>query len=241
MPQDTSLPLENWPIDKSDIHYDPASQEVTLQREKFDALVRYTQSLLEELEKSEDQRDLAQFRARKAEATANVLQALTEDVTQGTAAVRDWLASPSHSINELSERTGIPYATCHRVINERLGTPDMQIGQLHKILASIAKEPHPSLQPGASRARPRIGISYGPTRRETKILEGVVQGLSNAEIAARLGISKQTVKHQIVSLFSKFKVASRIQLVEAASSLIRRSAQKFPAAYRARDKEGQVD
>jgi polysaccharide deacetylase 2 family uncharacterized protein YibQ len=128
-----------FPIRKSDIHYDPTSQEVTLKREKFDALVSFAQDLLKQLEAVEDARDVQRYRGRKAQSTADVLQALTEDVLEGTAAVRDWLESPGHTISELSERTGIPYATCHRIVNERLGTPDVEIGQLKKFIAVASK------------------------------------------------------------------------------------------------------
>lgn len=132
---------EEFPIQKSDVHYDPASQEVTLKREKFDALVKYAQGLLEKLEAAEDSRDLQRYRTRRAERTADVLQGLTEDVLQGTAAVREWLASPTHTISELSDRTGIPYATCHRIVNERLGTPNVEVGHLKKLVAAVSKRP----------------------------------------------------------------------------------------------------
>lgn len=131
---------EEFPIQKSDVHYDPASQEVTLKREKFDAFVKYTQGLLEKLEGAEDARDLQRYRTRRAERTADVLQALTEDVLRGTAAVREWLASPTHTISELSERTGIPYATCHRIVNERLGTPNVEIGHFKKLVAAVSND-----------------------------------------------------------------------------------------------------
>jgi CheY-like chemotaxis protein len=131
---------EEFPIQKSDVHYDPASGEVTLKREKFDAFVKYTQGLLEKIEGTEDVRDLQKYRTRRAERTADVLQALTEDVLKGTAAVREWLGSPTHTISELSVRTGIPYATCHRIVNERLGTPNVEIGHFKKLIAAVSKD-----------------------------------------------------------------------------------------------------
>jgi hypothetical protein len=131
---------DEFPIRKSDIHYDPTSQEVTLKREKFDALVSFTQDLLKQLEAVEDARDAQRYRGRKAQSTADVLQALTEDVLQGTAAVREWLESPGHTIQELSQRTGIPYATCYRIVNERLGTPNVEIGQLENFISVVRKD-----------------------------------------------------------------------------------------------------
>jgi CheY-like chemotaxis protein len=128
---------KTFPLEKSDVQYNPTSEEVFMKREKFDAFVKYVQELEEKLEAAEDARDVAQYRAHKAGKTADVLQALTEDVLQGTEAVRDWLAS-GHTLQELSARTGIPYATCHRIVNERLGTPNVEIGHLEKMISAIS-------------------------------------------------------------------------------------------------------
>src|SRR5258708_39604617 len=106
---------KKFPLEKSDIHYDASSEDVSMKREKFDAFVKYAQALEEKLEAAEDARDVANYRARKAGKTADVLQALTEDVLKGTAAVRTWLGEPSHTLLELSTRSGIPYATRHPI------------------------------------------------------------------------------------------------------------------------------
>jgi CheY-like chemotaxis protein len=128
-----------FPLEKGDIQYNPTSEEVSIKREKFDAFVKYVQELQDRLETAEDARDVAQYRARKEGKTADVLQALTEDIAESTAAVRSWLGSPGHTLQELSERTGIPYATCHRIINERLGTPNVEIGHLQRMVAAVSK------------------------------------------------------------------------------------------------------
>jgi DNA-binding NarL/FixJ family response regulator len=47
--------------------------------------------------------------------------------------------------------------------------------------------------------------------RETEILELVIQGMSNREIAYKLGISHQTVKNHMTSILSKLGVADRTQ------------------------------
>lgn len=47
--------------------------------------------------------------------------------------------------------------------------------------------------------------------RETEILELVIQGMSNREIAYQLGISHQTVKNHMTSILSKLGVADRTQ------------------------------
>jgi CheY-like chemotaxis protein len=161
-----------FPLDKSEIHYNPSSEEVTIKREKFDGFVKYIQALEEKLEAAEDARDVAQYRARKAGKTGDVLQALTEDVLKGTAAVREWLRSPSHSIMDLSARTGIPYATCHRIVNERLGTPNVQIGHLKKMVSAVSRDRRPFAP----------GVASHPRYR--RVLFGLPKGLAEDELVS---------------------------------------------------------
>ncbi len=128
--------MADFPLTKKDVLYDPQKQEVTLKREKFDRLVAFVQDLLDRVESAEDARDFATHRARRAEASADILQALTTRVQESTAAIRHWLES--HSIKELSELTGIPYATCHRIVNERLGTRNVEFHHLADMLKVAA-------------------------------------------------------------------------------------------------------
>jgi DNA-binding NarL/FixJ family response regulator len=53
---------------------------------------------------------------------------------------------------------------------------------------------------------------YGLTSRELEIVSAVVAGDSNRDIADRLSISLQTVKHHLTSVFDKVGVSSRLEL-----------------------------
>jgi len=54
------------------------------------------------------------------------------------------------------------------------------------------------------------------TRREREVLQGVLEGLSNKEIAGRLGTTESAVKSLVQQLFGKTGVHSRSQLVRVA-------------------------
>jgi DNA-binding NarL/FixJ family response regulator len=60
---------------------------------------------------------------------------------------------------------------------------------------------------GAQRTR-----RYELTSRELEIVAAVVSGDSNRDIADRLAISLQTVKHHLTSVFDKTGVSSRLEL-----------------------------
>jgi DNA-binding NarL/FixJ family response regulator len=62
-------------------------------------------------------------------------------------------------------------------------------------------------QAGLQRDRP-----YGLTSREVEIVEAIAAGDSNREIAVRLHISLQTVKHHLTSVFDKTGTSTRLEL-----------------------------
>ena len=62
----------------------------------------------------------------------------------------------------------------------------------------------------ATPPRPRNAVSLTP--REQDVLRGIVDGCSNREIAIRLGISEDTIKHHVSSLFDKTGASTRVEL-----------------------------
>jgi DNA-binding NarL/FixJ family response regulator len=66
------------------------------------------------------------------------------------------------------------------------------------------------------RADPDGPILEPLTTRELEVLDLVSQGLSNKAIARRLGISDQTVKFHVATIFDKLGVANRTEAARLA-------------------------
>lgn len=64
---------------------------------------------------------------------------------------------------------------------------------------------------GGSRLTPAGGPSNLLTERETEVLTLVKEGLSNKQIARRLGIAERTVKAHLTSVFARIGVSDRTQ------------------------------
>jgi two-component system nitrate/nitrite response regulator NarL len=56
------------------------------------------------------------------------------------------------------------------------------------------------------------------TPREREVVSAVVQGYSNREIAARLSVSEDTIKHHLTNIYDKLGLSSRVELVVHALS-----------------------
>ncbi len=61
--------------------------------------------------------------------------------------------------------------------------------------------------------------SLGITNREYAVLECLVDGQSNKEIARSLGVSPNTVKTHMASLYAKLSVSKRVLAVQKAKAL----------------------
>lgn len=77
------------------------------------------------------------------------------------------------------------------------------------------KEP----RPGAFAPNERAQSSLGITEREREVLQLLADGRSNKEIAARLGLSPNTVKTHVARLFEKLQVARRTEAIGLAREL----------------------
>jgi two-component system nitrate/nitrite response regulator NarL len=64
--------------------------------------------------------------------------------------------------------------------------------------------------PGEGPPGPRQ--TFGLTPRELEILSPVVAGLSNREIARKLSVSEETVKHHLSNIFDKVGASNRVEL-----------------------------
>ncbi len=53
---------------------------------------------------------------------------------------------------------------------------------------------------------------YGLTPREQQMVEAIVEGSSNREIAQKFAVREDTVKHHLTSIFSKLGVTTRLEL-----------------------------
>ena len=76
----------------------------------------------------------------------------------------------------------------------------------------IGTEIADGLAQAVERAVEHKGKPYGLTPREIEIVEAIAAGDSNRDIAARLVISLQTVKHHLTSIFDKTGTSTRLEL-----------------------------
>ena len=77
----------------------------------------------------------------------------------------------------------------------------MVFSNLQKPSANVVTEPEPK----------KLNNSYGLTERELDVLELMVEGLSNPQIADKLVITKATAKAHVHSILQKLCVSSRAQ------------------------------
>ena len=85
-------------------------------------------------------------------------------------------------------------------------------------MPSLRPPPAPgSAEPPAPDPRPRFGVA-ALTPTERKVVALVSDGLANAKIADRLGVSRRTVETHVGSAYRKLDVDSRVTLARMAMS-----------------------
>jgi DNA-binding NarL/FixJ family response regulator len=67
------------------------------------------------------------------------------------------------------------------------------------------------LRPASSERDP-VMTKFGLTPRELQVIGTVMAGYSNKEMAQRLSISEDTIKHHLSNIFDKLGVSSRLEL-----------------------------
>jgi len=67
--------------------------------------------------------------------------------------------------------------------------------------------------------RPHTRLSH----RETQIVESLLEGKTNRQIAIDLNLSEKTIKHYMTNLMTKLKVKNRLEVVRVAQSQLRHS------------------
>ena len=84
------------------------------------------------------------------------------------------------------------------------------------ILLSVGRPFIPQLRSGHAGRQIGDEIEEPLTPREIEVVELLAEGLSNKAIAARLGISDQTVKFHVASICGKLGAANRTDAVRRA-------------------------
>lgn len=87
-------------------------------------------------------------------------------------------------------------------------------------LVTIARQDLAALLPPEAEPRAAAGTMIeAPTRRELEVLQLLAQGLTNREMAERLGVSEHTVKFHVTALLGKFDARTRAEAVARAIRL----------------------
>ena len=124
------------------------------------------------------------------------------------------LAEPSlrRTLEELAPRVGFEYSVVVLPITVvALATTPWIARHLVTDLTDVLRT---RSEPGSAVQAPQ---PFGLTPREREVLTFVVQGCGNKEIAQRLAVSEETIKHHLTRMFDKVGAANRLELALAAT------------------------
>lgn len=77
----------------------------------------------------------------------------------------------------------------------------------------------PTTGPGQTNVLEWRGFPVNVTRRETEVLQAIVDGCSTPQVAARLYLSQKTVKNHLAAIYQKLDARDRTQAVLTALRL----------------------
>lgn len=116
-------------------------------------------------------------------------------------------------------------AGVHGYILKNQGS-EVLLEKLHYVLGgdiyvppSLANRPEPRHNGNAPASEPR-GHSLDLSDRQRHVLQGLIDGLSNKEIAIRIGVSEGTVKMHMAALFRALGATNRTHAVAIGKELV---------------------
>jgi DNA-binding NarL/FixJ family response regulator len=128
--------------------------------------------------------------------------------------MRTWHANCLHLPTAADRETQDPHANGGTVKPEAISLYDNGMQSGARTPAVVAATLRSTLRPMVSDAsykfdpdRPRPNL----TLREKEVLRMVCDGLTNAQIATRLTVSRETIKSELKRIFRKIGVANRTQ------------------------------
>jgi len=101
--------------------------------------------------------------------------------------------------------TDVLFKSIHAVITGKFWVGESSVNDLVEILHTYLPQPPGD---GAKNSRKTFGL----TARELDVVESIVSGFTNREIAGKYSISEQTVKHHLRNIFDKVGVSNRLEL-----------------------------
>jgi len=144
--------------------------------------------------------------ALQAEATARALERLQDH--EGALTVVVLASDPAAEWTARARRLGV-----RAVLREDATAEELDAAIIAAKAGLVVLHPDVLERSTPARTAERRDRAPALTPRELEILEMLAEGISNRAVAARLGISSQTVKFHVASILAKLGAASRTEAV----------------------------